>query len=441
MQSHLTPRVLLILAVFAALAYFPAQFLPFISDDYVHIRLARNWGGPEGWADLLRDPLYRCRAVSNVISYYVDRWFGVAPLAFNLTSLVLHILNTLLVAALGLWRPIGWRISVPAAAFFAVAEGHQEAVIWFAASPELNVFTFVVIAFLCWVVWLQSERRRAGLYLACVAAFLAALLSKESAVAFVGLQALGILFTDRARRRDWLAIAPFAAISAGYFLLAWSARSSHLHFNDGTFSLSAPFWITLPNSLARMLWIWGIVALGVLWWRRRSAAVLPVIGIALLWAVITLGPYSFLTYMTRVPSRHTYLASAGLALLVGAAASVLAAEFWPRRRLILTLAAAAVVVHNAGYIWTRKQQQFKERARVTTELVDLVRKTRGPILVDCFPYALDIAEYAVELEAGQPRDRLIFQKSPGCTAWRYTALADGSASVRTERDATGASEN
>ena len=96
---------------------------------------------------------------------------------------------------------------------------------------------------------------------------------------------------------------------------------------------------------------------------------------ALLWAVISLGPYSFLTYMPRVPSRHTYLPSAGLALLVGAAAALLYADFWARRRALLALLAAAVVVHNAGYIWTRKQRQFQERARMTTELVDLARRT------------------------------------------------------------------
>jgi hypothetical protein len=365
----------------------------------------------------------------------------VTPLAFNLTSLALHILNTFLVAALGVWKPIGWRISIPAAAFFAIAEGHQEAVIWFAASPELNVFTFILLGFICWVAWLQSERRSAWLYTGCVAAFLAALLSKESAVAFVGLQAVGVWYNGRARRWDWLAIAPFAGMAAVYFLLAWMARSNHLHFRDGTFSLAAPFWITLPNSLLRMLWIWGIAALGVLWRFRRSAPVTPIVGIALLWSVITLGPYSFLTYMTRVPSRHTYLASAGLALLVGAAASVLAAEFWPRRRAMLAALAAIVVVHNAGYLWTRKQQQFLERSRATTELVELARKTRGPIVVECFPYALDVAEGAIELEARQPKERLIFQTSSGCKTWKYTATEDGTASIRISPEAGKVTQN
>jgi hypothetical protein len=173
-----------------------------------------------------------------------------------------------------------------------------------------------------------------------------------------------------------------------------------------------------------MLWIWGVAALAVLWWFRRKVSVWPVLGVALLWAVITLAPYSFLTYMPRVPSRHTYLPSLGLALLVGAAAAVLYTEVWPRRKAVVALLACAVVLHNIGYLWTRKQHQFRERARITTELVELARKTRGPILVECFPRALTIAEQAVELEAKQPKERLIFRNPPGCTTWRYTALED-----------------
>ena len=40
------------------------------------------------------------------------------------------------------------------------------------------------------------------------------------------------------------------------------------------------------------------------------------LGFILCWMLITLLPYSLLTYIPYVPSRHTYLAGAGLALLV-----------------------------------------------------------------------------------------------------------------------------
>jgi hypothetical protein len=53
------------------------------------------------------DPLYRCRATSLVITYWTERLFGLNALAFNASSLLLHILNTWLVLALGRWKVVG----------------------------------------------------------------------------------------------------------------------------------------------------------------------------------------------------------------------------------------------------------------------------------------------------------------------------------------------
>ena len=111
---------------------------------------------------------------------------------------------------------------------------------------------------------------------------------------------------------------PGALRSSGASLLCGRLRrtNQNQHYGDGTFSLSAPFWTTLPRSFARMIWVWGWSA-----WRpcrygepapdpaRRHRGLLD--GVSLL-------PYSFLTYMPVVPSRHTYLAGVGLALIVAA---------------------------------------------------------------------------------------------------------------------------
>ncbi|MGC8791781.1 MAG: hypothetical protein ACP5U2_00140, partial [Bryobacteraceae bacterium] len=47
------------LALLCVLAYLPSLALPFIADDYVQIRLARDWGPPSGWPSLAADALYR----------------------------------------------------------------------------------------------------------------------------------------------------------------------------------------------------------------------------------------------------------------------------------------------------------------------------------------------------------------------------------------------
>jgi hypothetical protein len=128
--------------------------------------------------------------------------------------------------------------------------------------------------------------------------------------------------------------------------------------------------------------------------------------------------------MTRVPSRHTYLPSVGLSLLVGGAAMVLYRQWWPNRRAALAVVAVAIVTHNAGYIWTRKHGQFIERARPTEELIEVARQTQGHILVECFPYASTIARNAVEFKAGIAGDRLIFVERPECREWRFTPVGN-----------------
>lgn len=255
-------RVFIVLAALAALAYVPALTLPFISDDYIQISLARDYGPVSGWQALASDALYRCRATSLVMTYWTERLFGLRPLAFNWSSLLLHIFNVWLVFALGAWRRIGWRISAVAAGFFAIYEGHQEAVIWYAALPELLVFFFSLAALVCWILWLESGERRRWYYAASLVLFLLALASKESAVAVVGLLLLSVFIERERWRQRLLQIVPFAVAGLVYAWLIYAAPPSYLHLHDGTFSIRAPFWITLIKSTGRLFWFWGL--LGVL---------------------------------------------------------------------------------------------------------------------------------------------------------------------------------
>jgi hypothetical protein len=130
-------------------------------------------------------------------------------------------------------------------------------------------------------------------------------------------------------------------------------------------------------------------------------------------------PYSFLTYMNRVPSRHTYLASVGDALWIGVAAVALYERLWPRRRLVLATVALAVAVHNIGYLWTRKHRQFTERARPTQELIEVLRQEQGTVVIHCFPMHPIIPMTAVELMIGEPA-RMRFPTGEQCPEWKYS---------------------
>lgn len=265
---------------------------------------------------------------------------------------------------------------------------------WFSAISELLMFLFGIGALVCWA------RKRPA---ASAALFALALLSKESAVILLP------LFLLCAAPREWKRLWPHAALCALALASIAASRSNSFRFSDGSFSLAAPFWITLPLSLARLLWIWGWPALALIFAvasrdARRAAIT------ALAWMAIALVPYSFLTYSTRIPSRQTYLASAGLALVFGLAAAHWR-EAWPGRRRLLAAVFALMLAHNAIYLWTRKRAQFVERAAPTDQLIALARRTSAPIFMQCFPLPDIVANEAVRLAAGRPPESLLWTKA------------------------------
>jgi glycosyltransferase involved in cell wall biosynthesis len=420
----------LICAVIAALSYLAyarALTLPFMSDDYVQIQLARDYGPSSGWPALMKDVLYRCRATSLILTYWTEQAFGADPFMFRLTSLVLHVLNSFLVFAMGAWRPIGWRVSAVAAGYFAVSQRHQEAVIWYAALPELLVFFFAVASFLCWVRWLQSDLKSHGAYWGAFALFVAALFSKESAVVVPPLLLLALMFHRPASvpsgpiqnggadalirtrpsgralaRRDtrFIGVLPFIVTAAAYFGLIVTARQTHVHFNDaGTFSLTAPFVFVLLRSTAGLLWVWGYLAIICLlvWGGRKWTQLLS---IAAVWSTVAFLPYCFLTYMPYVPSRHTYLAGAGLAFVIAAALLTLHGRTSVKYGITaVAMVAGLIVAHQCVYLWTKKQRQFEVRAWPTEELLRISRKAESQIYVTCFPYDRSVAELALRISS------------------------------------------
>jgi hypothetical protein len=376
------------IALAAVAAYWRSLSLPLISDDYLVIWLARGYGEPGGWANLWGDALYRCRATFMILTHFLDRWFGVSDLPYSIASLTLHVANCLLILALGAWPKVGWRLAVPAAVFFAIRQGHQEAVIWYSAMPDQLVLLFALAAVLA---LLRGHMALVWLF------YLLALLSKESGVALVGLLAL-VLWAEGAQwRKIALRLGPFAAVAGVYFAIGYLDRSNHQHYNDGTFSFSAPFQWIAARSMARALWIAGWVSLAVLWWRRsRELWLVAAAGAA--WMAVALVPYSFLTYMPFVPSRHTYIAGAGVSFI--AAAGFVAMREMARPALCAAIA-LAILAGNAVYLWTRKHDQYVERARATEVLVDTVRGHQGGVVVECFPYPDHVADMALALHYGK----------------------------------------
>jgi hypothetical protein len=392
-----------IVAAMAAVTYWRSLSIPLISDDYTVISISRSYGEPGGWWTLASDALYRCRATFMILTYWLDRWFQLQPLPYNIIGVTFHVLNSLAVFAFGAWPRIGWTISFPAAIFFAVSQSHQEAVIWYSALPDQLAFLFVVSSVAAWLAWLQS--RDSKWYAVSLIAFVFGLFSKESAIVAVPLFALVAMADSVSWRRLALAIAPFAFIATAYFLAGYTARSGHLHYNDGTFVLGLHFLPVIWRSTFRLLWPWGFASLAAMAIAGRWA--MPLAGYSLAWIVVSFIPYAFLTYMQFVPSRHTYIASAGLAMIAACGFRAIESRWRPAWVIVL---AVTFVATEWGYLWTRKQRQYLERAAPTEVFVRKIQHHTGDVVVHCFPYGLDpivraaqmIRGDKVSVRAGQP---------------------------------------
>jgi hypothetical protein len=386
-------RILLVLAALAVVAYLPTLTQPLLEDDFPNISISLQMGSPHALGQLAGS-VYRLRATTEWLMCAMYHLFGMHAAWYYAVSIALHVLNTWLVYALGAWRPIGYRVSTWAAAFFAIAEGHQEAIMWISGGTELLIFLFGMAAFVCWVRFIEGGRWT--YYAAALPAFLLCLLSKESAVIFAALFLLPLIFGDKHRATFLL---PFLLLAAASVWLTWQSRTWSFRFHDQSFSLHAPFWLILPKNLLRVIMPWGLLA---------SAAVIAtgkyrrVAAMGFLWMIIALIPYSFLTYSTEIPSRQTYLASAGLALIIAACLLAIQEHFLRLRTPLTAAICTIVLVGNIGYLWTKKRRQFLLRAEPTQELIALARSTTGPIYVRCFPRPEIIAEEAVHLGAAQP---------------------------------------
>lgn len=397
-------RILVLLAILVLVAYLPALTQPLIEDDYPNIAVAMEMGSPHALGQLFGS-VFRLRATTEWLLWALHHLFGMHAAGYYAASIALHVLNTWLVYALGAWRPIGYAVSLWAAGFFAIAEGHQEGMMWISGGTEPLLFLFGVAAFLCWVRFLESGRW--SYYLAALPAFAFCLLSKESGVIVGALLIFPLLLEPHLRRRAIL-LAPFLLMAAASVWLTWESRSWSFRFHDQSFSLHAPFWLILPRNGLRMLMPWGflaaaaVLATGVY---RRIAA------IGLAWMIVALVPYSFLTYSMQIPSRQTYLASAGLAMIVAAGLVAVRERFSAVSRPVTAAICIVVVAVNLGYLWTKKRRQFLVRAEPTEELIALARSTTGPIYIRCFPRPEIIAEEAVHLGAAQPGRAVIADES------------------------------
>lgn len=177
------------------------------------------------------------------------RLWGLAPAGYHVVNVLLHAFSALLI-----WR-IARRLGIPAgwfiAAVFALHPVQVESVAWITERKNVLSGVFYLLALLAALNYL--ERGRARWYVAGLALFIAALLSKTVTCSLpVVILLIRWYQTRRVARRDWVLVAPMLVIGlmAG-LLTAYLERThvgtSHVEWSEGFFEralLIAPraFW-------------------------------------------------------------------------------------------------------------------------------------------------------------------------------------------------------
>jgi len=277
------------------------------------------------------------------LSYQVDAaWGAASPTAYHVSNIIFHAVNALLVLTIAR-RVVGLSLlaSCLAGMLFAVMPVHVETVAWISGRADSIPTLFYLSSFLAYATWRQKS---AGwLYWASLVLFFCALFSKQSAITMLGTLAL---YDGLIRRKlpwaswgDVLGYIPYAVLTIGYLGLRVALFQNAIREQTLTTGRLVEFWQWQGTYLqmlvsgfhsvrvdliimvvAVVLYVFFLYAAftelrqakegrGPLSW----AAVLyfgPV------WWTVSVVPLVATSYLS---ARHLYLASAGLAIVLGLA--------------------------------------------------------------------------------------------------------------------------
>lgn len=317
------------LLALCALLYGMTLAAPVVYDDLSHVQNAPLLGAPWGqvWAAVWSRRYFALAAERTwqPLVTLLHRATGPTPWLYRSIGVLLHALDGLLVFRLGR-RLSGAGSAWAAALLFCAFPPSTEAVFFSSFKGHLLACGFGLLALERWLAYLEAGGRRA--LAAALAAYAAALLSKETGLAAGALCGLSWLCLGRPRRTAGLA--GLAALSAAYlaarFLwllppppfpesfgrpvaasLAWYLRS-----------LAWPAPLCLEHTLSRVGAAGAAafaVFLAALWSCRRSPKRLFLV----LWIPAALLPFLHLiafANLSPVADRYLYLPAAGFCLLL-----------------------------------------------------------------------------------------------------------------------------
>jgi tetratricopeptide (TPR) repeat protein len=390
-----------LLVVVTVSAYLPVFNGGFIWDDNVYVFTNPLVTSSDG----LHDIWLTAKSIEYYPMFYSTLWlewklWGMDAAGYHTVNILLHVMNVLLV-----WRvlkSLGLGGALLGALLFAVHPVNVESVAWISELKNTLSLLFFLLACLAWLRFRQEAGGR-GIYALALIYFLAALLSKTTAVVFpVFMLGLAWWRDGGITRRDVRLSLPFFVLALGMgLLLIWFLphrypsedliREAGLIPRVAGAGLASWFYVgkvIFPKDLCLVYPHWGldirnplvllpmVALLGafVLLWLRRSGWGRPLLmGVGFFWISllpalgIIVHPY---LKQSPVADRWLYLPLIGLAGL--------AAAGWhrwlfvvPGKKRNLALLFAALVVVLFGSLTFRRAGLFADAEALYRETLDI----------------------------------------------------------------------
>ena len=217
------------IAVLSAALYASSLMGMMIWDDYVLVG-GSGIGGGKSLASCFTQPFleHYYRPLVSVTFYLDHLMWSTTPLGYHQTNILIHMLATLSLIGMAYAAFRSWRVALLGGLLFTVQPAQVSTTAWIGGRTDALCTLFV-----CLYGWslfgaVRSQGlKRALLYAASVAAFTAAIFTKEQALALLPCTALAILWLDPApapqKRHTMMAVLIPSAVTAALYVAVWLA--------------------------------------------------------------------------------------------------------------------------------------------------------------------------------------------------------------------------
>jgi len=248
-------KVTILLVVIIALAafsiYIPTLKSGFLWDDVQLItHPLKTSNNPYGF--FFGSGLYY-RPILHLFMALDYSFWHLKPPGYHITNILLHILNSLLIFAVGIYllknkkMGSGGIPSFPflAAMIFALHPIHTESVAWISGRTDVLATLFFLLAFLSYLIY-EKEEKTVGLFLSGFF-FLCSLFSKENALSFIFVALAYGIVSKMPARKVLLSLLIFSLIIVTYFFLRRGGMLNALMAPPGSKSAFFSLQISFKN--------------------------------------------------------------------------------------------------------------------------------------------------------------------------------------------------